>query len=254
MIGTSPGLRIIAPNRPGYGRSDAKPGRTLLDWAADVGVLADRLELTRFSILGVSGGGPGALACGWKMPRRLARVGVVAGAAPTGAPGVFDGMSRVNRFFMKLAWRAPVLSNLNTRFLTTIIRRNPGRYIDAMQRKVHSVDRAVLAQPGIQDMLVRDFTEALRQGAHGMAADMAANHGQPWGFLLAEIEAEVHLWYCELDKSVPLAMGRHLNQAIPRSTFTLVREAGRLWILQHLSEVLQTLTDPDATIANVPGG
>ena len=66
-----PGLRIVAPDRPGYGRSDAMPRRTLLDWAEDVSNLADALEIQRFAIIGVSGGGPGALACAWKMPDRL---------------------------------------------------------------------------------------------------------------------------------------------------------------------------------------
>ncbi len=150
-------------------------------------------------------------------------------------------MSRVNSFFMKLAWWAPWVSELNIRFLASVIRRSPRRYIDTMQRKVHGVDRAILAQPEIHDMLVGDFTEALSQGAHGMAADMLANHGKPWGFSLSEIEAEVHLWYCELDKSVPVAMGRYLNQAIPDSIFTLVRDAGHLWILQNLREVLAAL-------------
>lgn len=210
-----PDLRFIAPDRPGYGNSDAKPGRTLLDWADDVTALADCLEVDRFSIVGVSGGGPGALACAWKMPRRLIRVGVVAGAAPTNAPGVFAGMSGVNRFFMRLAWRAPWLSKLNTRLLASVIRRNPGRYIDAMQRKGHVVDRAVLARPGIRDMLVRDFAEALREGGQGMSDDMVANHGRPWGFALDQIKTKVLFWYCALDRSVPPAMGRYLGRAVP---------------------------------------
>ena len=37
------GLRVIAPDRPGYGRSDSKPGRSLLDWSDDVAQLADAL-------------------------------------------------------------------------------------------------------------------------------------------------------------------------------------------------------------------
>ncbi|HEY6428062.1 MAG TPA: alpha/beta hydrolase [Acidimicrobiales bacterium] len=37
------GVRVISPDRPGIGRSDAKPGRTLLDWPPDVAALADAL-------------------------------------------------------------------------------------------------------------------------------------------------------------------------------------------------------------------
>lgn len=54
------GVRIIAPDRPGYGCSDPQPGRSLLDWADDVTELADILEIEKFAIVGVSGGGPGA--------------------------------------------------------------------------------------------------------------------------------------------------------------------------------------------------
>jgi pimeloyl-ACP methyl ester carboxylesterase len=74
-----------------------------LDWADDVAELADALDVDRFAVVGVSGGGPGALACAWAMPDRIRSVGVVSGAAPTNAPGVFEGMSKTNRFFMKLA-------------------------------------------------------------------------------------------------------------------------------------------------------
>lgn len=237
-----PGLRIVAPDRPGYGRPDPKPGRTLLDWTNDVTELADTLEIYRFAVVGVSGGGPGALACAWKMPERLTSVGVVSCAAPTDAPGVFEGMSKTNRFFMKLAWRVPWLSTLNVRFLASVIRRNPARYINTMKYKVHDVDKAILARPEIQEMLTTDFAEALRGGAEGMAADMSSNHGCPWGFRLDEIRIKVHFWFCELDLSVPPAMGRYLSTAVPNCEATFVPDAGHLWILVHLNEVLTAVT------------
>lgn len=233
-----PRMRIIAPDRPGYGRSDPNPGRSLLDWAEDVANLADHLQLGRFRIVGVSGGGPGALACAAAMPGRLSSVGVAVGAAPTDAPGVFEGMSAVNRFFLRLAWHAQHLSSLNTRFIASIVRRDPARYIDLMQRKMHAVDRGMLARPGIRNMLVKDFTEALRQGGQGMVDDMAANHGRPWGFLLDRIETRVIFWYAEHDRSLPPAMGRYLAGKVPGSEFHLVENAGHLWPLAHLREVL----------------
>ncbi|MEO0759842.1 MAG: alpha/beta hydrolase [Cyanobacteria bacterium J06648_16] len=236
-----PGLRIIAPDRPGYGRSDPNPGRTLLDWANDIAELADALEIDKFAVVGVSGGGPGALTCAWQMPDRLTLVGVVSGAAPTDAPGVFEGMSQTNRFFTKLAWRLPWISTVNVRFLASLIRRNPARYINTMKFKAHDVDKRILARPEIQDMLVKDFTEALQGGAQGMVDDMNANHGRPWGFPLDQIRPKVHVWFCELDYSVPPAMGRYLSNTIPNCEATLVSDAGHLWILLHLSDVLTTL-------------
>jgi pimeloyl-ACP methyl ester carboxylesterase len=242
-------LRIIAPDRPGYGRSDPKPHRTLLDWTEDVEQLADALGIAKFAIVGVSGGGPGALACAWKMRNRLTSVGIVSSPAPTDAPDVFEGMSRTNRFFINLAWRAPWLSTVNVRFLAKMIRRNPARYINSMKLKVHDADKQIVVRPEIQAMLTRDFSEALCVGAEGMVDDMTANHGRPWGFPLDEIEAEVHFWICELDRSVPPAMGRYLSETVPKSEATFVSGAGHLWILTHLREVLTEiqLSEPRGT-------
>jgi len=233
-----PGLRLIAPDRPGYGKSDPKSRRTLLDWADDISALADVLEIEKFAVVGVSGGGPCALACAWKMPERITAVGVIASPAPSNAPGVFEGMSKTNRFFMKLAWYLPWLSSLNVRLLTTVIRRNPARYINTMKYKMHKVDKILLDRPEIQDMLIKDFTEALRSGAQGMMSDMSANHGHPWGFPLDKIKIKVHFWFCELDHSAPPAMGRYLSNTVPNSEATFIPDAGHLWILVHLNEVL----------------
>ena len=236
-----PSLRIIAPDRPGYGKSDPKPCRTLLDWTDDIARLADSLGIEKFAVVGISGGGPGALACAWKMPERLTSVGVVACPAPTNAPGVFEGMSKTNLFFMKLAWRLPWLSALNIRLLASVIRYNPARYINTMKYKMHGVDKIILARPEIKEMLVEDFTEALRNGGHGMASDMSANHGRPWGFPLDKIKIKVLFWFCELDLSVPPAMGRYLNNTVPNSEATFIPDAGHLWILAHVNDVLFAL-------------
>src|SRR5512141_2581166 len=57
------GVRLIAPERHGYGCSQPHPQRTLLSYTDDVLQLADALKLDRFAVMGVSGGGPYAIAC-----------------------------------------------------------------------------------------------------------------------------------------------------------------------------------------------
>ena len=49
------GLRIIAPERPGYGLSDDRRGVSLAQSAEDMKALADALGLDRFAVIGVSG-------------------------------------------------------------------------------------------------------------------------------------------------------------------------------------------------------
>ena len=90
-IATDLNVRIIAIDRPGIGLSDFKRKRTFLDWPDDVVELADERSLDRFSVLGMSGGGPYAVVCAYMIPERLTSVGIVSGMGPANAPGIKQG-------------------------------------------------------------------------------------------------------------------------------------------------------------------
>ena len=54
-----PGLRLIAPDRPGYGRTDFVDGVTTIEnWPNDIAALADSLGIERFALFAPSGGVP----------------------------------------------------------------------------------------------------------------------------------------------------------------------------------------------------
>lgn len=72
----SAGVRLIAVNRPRYGRSDGHAS-THASVAGDVYELADRLNCERYAVLGMSVGGPYALACAASQTSRVTAVGVV---------------------------------------------------------------------------------------------------------------------------------------------------------------------------------
>jgi pimeloyl-ACP methyl ester carboxylesterase len=81
-IGSERGLRIVAPERPGFGVSDPDPGRQLTDWPADVTALMDHLGIDEAPVLGISGGGPYALSCAHEVPGRTPRAAVGCGVGP----------------------------------------------------------------------------------------------------------------------------------------------------------------------------
>ena len=88
------GLRWVSYDRPGYGGSSPHPGRAVASAAADVAEVADALGLSRFAVMGHSGGGPHALACGALLPDRVMVAVSGSGLAPVGAAGLdwFAGM------------------------------------------------------------------------------------------------------------------------------------------------------------------
>jgi len=92
------GVRLLVPDRPGYGGSTRRPGRRVADVAEDVARLADALGWDRFATWGGSGGAPHALACAALLADRVRRCASVVSPAPFDAEGLdwFAGMSAGN--------------------------------------------------------------------------------------------------------------------------------------------------------------
>jgi hypothetical protein len=77
------GARIIALERPAIGISSPQPGRNVLDHANDIREIAEHLNLQSSGIIGVSGGGPYALACAYSLPEEnLKSLSIVGGMGP----------------------------------------------------------------------------------------------------------------------------------------------------------------------------
>ena len=77
-------VRFVAVDRPGYGHSTFQQGRRLTDWPLDVSSLADHLNIDKFSVIGISGGGPHAAVCARLLPDRVMGAGVVEWSGPIG--------------------------------------------------------------------------------------------------------------------------------------------------------------------------
>lgn len=235
-----PGLHLIAPDRPGYGLSDFQPGRTLADWPDDVVALADALGLTRFAVAGVSGGGPYALACAWKIPDRLTAVGVISSVGPVETPKATKGMSRTNRVLFYLARRAPWFARLSAEFLASLARRFPDQLVKQFMYKMAEVDKVIVARPEVRELCRQEFPEAFRQGGRGSVHDLIL-YTRPWPIPFEQIRMEVHLWHGEADHSLPPSMGRYLARVLPNCHATFIPNGGHLWIVDHMDDVLATL-------------
>src|SRR5262245_33992499 len=92
------GIRLVAWDRPGYGDSTPRPGRSVADVVEDAADIADALGLERFAVWGVSGGGPHALACAALLADRVTAVASLASPAPYEADGLdwLAGMGKDN--------------------------------------------------------------------------------------------------------------------------------------------------------------
>lgn len=235
------GLRLLAPDRPGFGESTFQHGRTISAWAADVAELADRFALECFAVVGVSGGGPYALACAARIPERVSRVAIVGGLGPLAGTNLTSGMVALNRLALVVGARMPPLARLAVRFVARRIRRYPERYLAHMMVGAPAVDRRVLADAVYRALFAASTAEALRQGGRGPAWELMLL-ARPWDFRLQEVPIPVRIWQGLADNIVPAAMARHLAAALPHSESHYLPDDGHLsLIVRRIDAVLADL-------------
>lgn len=212
--------RVVVLDRPGYGDSTFQAGRTLLDWPRDVAEAADRLGFEEFSVLGVSGGGPYALACAFALPDRVTRLGVVVGMGPADAVGMKES----------LTFRTTSGIGLVRRFQFGMLalglqRGQDQKIFERSLANLGAVDRPVVKRPEMQEWFMRMLGESLKQGGRP-AAHEAGLYLKRWGFDVADITVETHLWYGGADETVPASIGEWLADRIPNSIYTCWPEDG----------------------------
>ncbi|MFI6523065.1 alpha/beta fold hydrolase [Spirillospora sp. NPDC050679] len=214
---TGKGVRLITFDRPGFGHSTPRRGRRVVDGAEDVAAIAEALGIERFSLFGVSGGGPHALAFAALHPERVERVASLAALAPRDAEG--------------LDWTADMMEgNQGSAAAAAAGREAVAERLasgnSAGPPVLPATEQAVLSRPEVQEMLGAAYADAVRPGLDGWIDDVVALFGTPWGFDPADIKVPVRLWHGELDSVVPVAHARWLAARIPTAELIVQADAG----------------------------
>jgi len=193
-------------------------------------------------VVGHSGGGPHALACGVRLADRISRLGVVCGFAPMDRPGATQGMSREMRTIVPVLRRAPWVAGPMLRSLPDAYRRDARAAWEAQfGRNLPPCDRAELEVPTVYEGILTAAVEAVRPGAQGIADELPLFLGRSWQFDPTEITVPTWLWYGEADIFAPVQMGRYLAQVIPGATLTHYGAEGHMVYIRHWAEILRTV-------------
>ena len=237
------GLRIASLARPGYAGSTRLPGRTVADVVPDVLAVADALGYERFAVMGSSGGGPHALACGALAADRCVAVAVVSSVGPWAATGLdfLDGMGEGNEieFGAALEGEEP-LRELLVLWREEILAAGEQGTFASLQSVLSPPDQKVMTGDFARHMH-ESFSLALENGVDGWGDDDLA-FTRPWGFDLARLAVPVFLWQGEQDLMVPPAHGRWLADAMPGCRARLLPDDGHLTILLNRpAEILADL-------------
>jgi pimeloyl-ACP methyl ester carboxylesterase len=234
------GVRYIAISRPGIGGSDPAPGRTVLEFATDVTELLDALEIERLGVVGVSAGGPYALAVARELGPRVSRVALCSSLSPLCAPHRTPGMQRRIRFALSILARAPGLCATIGDAAVPVIRRHPALLTRVISAHAAPGERRQLECADERSAASSSFLEAASDGVRGMIEDFLV-YSSPWGFSASEVTAEVHLWHGLEDPLVPVEHALQLAVSLPRCRVFLDPDEGHHFFRRRLANILAVL-------------
>ncbi len=219
------GARVLAPDRPGYGRSDHAPGRTLTDWADDALALLDHHGIDTAPVIGFSGGGPYALACAWRHPERFPRVATFGALDWLAEPGSETDMAILSQVSIRLARRFPPGQAAIFRLLAILIRIAPQRLFSLLSAGHCPADQAVFHDPHVRSRWTRALHDSVMQGAIGAITELRL-YVTERPFALNDVRVPVELWHGRDDTVVPSRHGERLAGALPHCAARFLPDEG----------------------------
>ncbi|MFA4931436.1 MAG: alpha/beta hydrolase [Caldisericia bacterium] len=234
------GVRLIAPDRPGFGLSDPKPRRLFSDWPDDVIQLASHLRIYDFAVLGTSGGSPYVVACADRISERLTGAGIVSGMSPLHNQAVLLTMNPDQRRMFVSVARFPWLARRMLSRSMQEVQADFPSLLNRMAAERPDVDKAVLERPDIQDMLRTNLTEVFRQGAVGAAQELALYHGS-WRLALKNVTYPVQIWQGRKDVITPPSMAEELASLLPHTLTRWYPDEGHSLLFARSEEILRQL-------------
>jgi pimeloyl-ACP methyl ester carboxylesterase len=239
-------IRLIGLDRPGIGSSTSHQYPNVLAFAEDLRTIADALGIGQLAIIGLSGGGPYALACAAAMPDRVVAAGILGGVAPTVGPESVKGGAMA--LGTAIAPFMPLIGlplRLATVGVIRLVRPLGSRAVDAYGRVSPIADRRLLARPEFKAMFLDDLLNGSRKQMAAPFADVVV-FARDWGFRLDQVTVPVRWWHGDADHIVPFEHGRHVVSLLPDAElYTLSGEShlGGLGYAQEILENLMTLWD-----------
>jgi pimeloyl-ACP methyl ester carboxylesterase len=225
------GIRWVSYDRPGYGGSSTHPSRNVASAADYVSGVADALGIDRFAVMGHSGGGTHALACGALLGERVLGVVSVAGLAPFGAEGLdwFAGMAPSGAASLRAAAEGRAAKE---------------RYEASADEDADPgfVAADLAALNGEWSWFISVVRPAIEGGPGGLIDDDLA-YVAPWGADPTRITAPTLLLHGGRDRVVPPSHGEWLARRWPSAELWLYPDDGHISVLNQSAAALAWLKE-----------
>lgn len=224
--------RVLAIDRPGYGRSSSWPDRALSDTGDFVTAVLEDAGASAADLVGFSGGGPHALAVAATHPDHVRDLHVVGGVAPS---SLRERTPTVQRTLSGLARHLPTLVGGLFRAQAWIADRRSPSFVVAQ----YTDGGAETIPDDVAKIVSQDFVAAFSRRRSGAVHELRMLDGS-WASLLDDVDRPVRLWHGRRDTNVPVENARNVRDRLPDAELEVFDDADHLRsLLRSRSPILE---------------
>lgn len=232
------GVRLIIPDRPGYGLSEYVPDHGYLDFAEDLLELVDQLDIQQFSIMGLSIGAIYGSAFAYKTPQRLRSIAMISSTPPFRSFSDFSGIPPSLKLLVAFSKYLPTAAQLIAEIAIKNACANPQKFLTNIP--VGTSDRAIFSRPSLKQHIEECLLAGSKDCHSGFVHDILLS-AEAWPFPVEDIRIKIDFWHGTEDLHSPISRIKPVIDAIPDSRLFQIEGGGHFLIYDHWQEILGTL-------------
>ncbi|MCB1693419.1 MAG: alpha/beta fold hydrolase [Pseudomonadales bacterium] len=240
------GVRLIVPERPGIGESDAAPDRPLGDYASDIAELMDALSVERAAMAGFSSGGPFAAACAARLPDRVSSLGLIASLYPVDELPSDIPVGMTQRLVTNLSRHWPTAATRLLEFRYRKLLADPDAAFEEYRTRGNPADRELMSRADYRETRLDNLGVARHVEPRQFAKELTLL-ARPWDFRVSDIAAPTYIWHGEQDDYFAVGHARALACQMPNALIETRHDWGHFFLYANWEEILATLARGTAT-------
>jgi len=237
------GIRLIAPERPGFGETSLLPdGHAEHLYAQDIGQLLDHLDIKQAYLLSDTSGAMFGLVCCRFAPERFIRHAIV-----TYYPEPrFDDQTNIlrgERLALKTYQTMPriFLTHL-AKIIIGGISKNPDNYFGRIKEQLPLADQSITQSREHRAIFAEAIRNAYPDKLKGYIDDFMQRL-TPYSFDVGDINVPTQIWHGSANNFVDIISAKKLHQSMPKSELIVLEDQGHYIIISHWDEILNKLVD-----------
>lgn len=236
------GIRLIVPDRPGFGQSDSVKHFSFVTWVEDLKQLLDSLHIQSCYVMGYLMGAVYACASALLLPDRVKHLTLISFGVIPETKEDFAEMTPLYRVANKMARDFPTVHEVMISLMRRSILHSADKYFKELLATSASGDMTLFAKAGFKERMFAIVTESFKQGSKGCAKEITnAMSKNGWGYNVEDIITPVTMWNGQQDAHFPYILSQKLAKKFQHVTTHSFPDQGHFLFYSHGEQIFEQI-------------